>query len=84
MLTTLTYDEVNCLMSLMVQEAASHLRLEIAELTQKAATSGHGNISDQEAMNAAQEAVLAARISAARLQQDVVKMTAQRDAAWKV
>ena len=68
----------------MVQEAASHLRLEIAELTQKAAASGNGGISDQEAMNAAQEAVSAARLSVASLQQDLVKMTAQRDAAWKV
>ena len=71
-------------MRLMVQEAASHLRLEIAELTQKAAASGDSGISDQEAMNAAQEAVSAARLSAASLQQDLVKMTAQRDAAWKV
>ena len=69
---------------MMMQEAASHLRREIAELTQKAAASGDGGISDQEAVNAAQEAVLAARLSAANLQQDLVKMTAQRDAAWKV
>ena len=71
-------------MRFMVQEAASHLRLEIAELTQKAAASGGGGISDQEAIHAAQEAVSAARLSAASLQQDLVKMTAQRDAAWKV
>lgn len=68
----------------MAQEAASHLRLEIVELTQKAAASADGNISDQEAINAAQEAVSAARLSAASLQQEVAKMTAQRDAAWKV
>ena len=69
---------------MIVQEAASHLRLEIAELTQKAAASGNGGTSDQEAMEAAQEAVSAVRLSAANLQQELVKMTAQRDAAWKV
>lgn len=62
----------------------SQLRLEIADLTQRLAATKDGGTSDREAKQKAEQAAATTQGSIASLQADLAKMTAQRDAAWKV
>ncbi|CAL5218343.1 g3 [Coccomyxa viridis] len=66
-----------------LQEGESHLRLEIAHLTQQLAASRDGNNCNHEVLMQAEEAATLAKASATTLQQDLATAKSQRDAAWK-
>jgi uncharacterized protein HemX len=67
-----------------LQELESQLRLEIADLTQQLAATKDRGTSDCEVKQKAEQAAATSQGSVASLQMDLAKMTAQRDAAWKV
>ena len=67
-----------------IQEGESHLRLEIAHLTQQLAASRDGNNCNHEVLMQAEEAATLAKASATTLQQDLATAKSQRDVAWKV
>ena len=69
---------------LTVQETESQLRLEVADLTQRLAASWDGGKVSQETLTQAEQAAALSKTSITGLQEDLAKMTLQRDAAWKV
>ena len=69
---------------LTVQATESQLRLEVADLTQRLAASWDGGKVNQETLTQAEQAAALSKSSIKGLQEDLAKMTAQRDAAWKV
>ena len=69
---------------LTVQESESQLRLEVADLTQRLAASWNGGKVNQETLTQTEQAAALSKTSITGLQEDLAKMTLQRDAAWKV